>query len=138
MPGTRIGNRTPSQVGSFLIAQALGVSTATASANATSMPVVSGTNTYRITKVTVSNPNKDISSGVIGVNTGASNTGKITDGSTAMSSLTNADAAHKVMDLTLASGAANTLYTQLLLYVYVDTAVSGGTVDVRVYGEILS
>lgn len=138
----RLGSDTALDFDRYVIGQATGVSvSATGNAVAT-IPIMSGgltsnTGCYIVRAITVVNANKSISTAnVIVLTTSDGNTSNNVSNATVLSNVTAATT--KYQDLTLAASAATDAYTAPALFVRVNTAVSGGTCDIRVIGMLVN
>ena len=138
----RLGADTPLDLDRYVIGQAQGVSvTATGNAVAT-IPIMSGgltanTGCYIVRAITVVNANKDISTAnVIVLTTSDGNTSNNVSNATVLSNVSAATV--KYQDLTLGTAAATNAFTAPALFVKVNTAVSGGTCDIRVIGMLVN
>lgn len=136
--GNRVGALTPDHFDRFVIGEAIGVSlNATGNAVAT-IPILSGgltdnTGCYIVRAVTVVNANKSIATANVSILT--SNDGNTSNAVATATVLGNVTAATtKWQDLTLAAAAATDAFRAQALFVRVNTAVSGGTCDIRVIG----
>jgi len=113
-----------------LIAYATGVSINATGDAAITLPVIN-TSSYNITNVVITNANKDVSAGALALWTGAGGTGTEIVTNAALTSNTSSAFVTK-STVVAATGTAN--LSAQVFYVRVGTAVSGGTVDVYVYG----
>jgi len=136
--GNRVGALTPDSFDRIVIGEAHGVPVnATGNAVAT-IPILSGgltpnTGAYIIRSITVVNANKSINTAnVIVLTSSDGNTSNNVSNATVLSNVTAATT--KWQDLTLAAAAATDAFTAQALFVRVNTAVSGGTCDIRVVG----
>jgi len=136
--GNRVGALTPDHFDRIVIGEAVGVSvTATGNAVAT-IPILSGgltpnTGAYIIRSITVVNANKSINTAnVIVLTTSDGNTSNAVSNATVLSNVTAATT--KWQDLALSASAATDAFTAQALFVRVNTAVAGGTCDIRVVG----
>ena len=147
-----VAQLTGASFGNYALATAVGVSLATTGNAVVVLPILSGgltagnatTNSGQIIvrRITVQNANKDVSTANIAVT--ISSTGNVAAANAVVANvvLTNLTAGTAYQDLTIAGGfAANTTvngFTNQALFVNVNTAVAAGTVDIRVYGEVVS
>ena len=113
-----------------LIAYATSVSVNATGDAAITLPVIN-TSSYNITNVVITNANKDVSAGALALWTGAGGTG--TEIVTNASLTSNTSSAFVTKSTVVAATGTANLSAQVF-YVRVGTAVSGGTVDVYVYG----
>ena len=87
--------------------------------------------------ITVANANKDISTAnVIVLTTSDGNTSNNVSNATVLSNVSAATV--KYQDLTLGTTAATNAFTAPALFVKVNTAVTGGTCDIRVIGMLVN
>lgn len=92
---------------------------------------INNTTSYCVQNVAITNANKDVSSGALAIWTGVNGTGtEIVTNAT----LTSNTGATYVTNATVVSATKNVNLSAQTLYVKVGTAVSGGTVDIFVYG----
>ena len=138
----RLGADTPLDLDRYVIGTAQGVSvTATGNAVAT-IPIMSGgltsnTGCYIVRAITVANANKDISTAnVIVLTTSDGNASNNVSNATVLSNVSAATV--KYQDLTLGATAATNAFQAPALFVKVNTAVSGGTCDIRVIGMLVN
>jgi hypothetical protein len=138
----RIGSDTAVDFDRYVIGVAQGVSVnATGNAVAT-IPIMSGgltttTGCYVVRSITVTNANKSINTAnVIILTTSDGNNSNNVSNATVLSNITAATT--KWQDMTLAASAATDAYTAPALFVKVNTAVSGGTCDIRVIGLLVN
>lgn len=138
----RLGADTPIDIDRYVIGVAQGVSvTATGNAVAT-IPIMSGgitsnTGAYIVRAITVMNANKDISTAnVIVLTTSDGNTSNNVSNATVLSNVSAATV--KYQDLTLGASAATNAFQAPALFVKVNTAVTGGTCDIRVIGALVN
>jgi hypothetical protein len=92
---------------------------------------INNTTSYAVQNVAITNANKDVSGGALAIWTAPAGTGTeiVTN-----ASLTSNTSATYVTNSTVVAGTKNTNLSAQTLYVRVGTAVSGGTVDIFVYG----
>lgn len=147
-----VSSNYPDKFGNYAIATITGASLATAGNAVISIPFLSGGLTAGnaastsgqviIRRITVQNANTDLSTGNIAVT--ISSTGSVAAANAVVANvvLSNLTTGQRWQDLTVAGGfAANTTvngYTNQCLFVNVNTAVALGTVDIRVYGDVVS
>ena len=92
---------------------------------------INNTTSYAVTDVAITNANKDVSSGALAIWTAPAGTGtEIVTNATLTSNTSSA----YVTNATVVSATKNVNLSAQTLYVRVGTAVSGGTVDIFVYG----
>lgn len=116
-----------------LLASATNVSLA-ATGDAATFNVINST-TYNVTNVVITNANKDVSSGALAIWTGPAGTG--TEIVTNASLTSNTSSAYVTKSTVVAATGTANLSAQTF-YVKVGTAVSGGTVDIYIYGTDFS
>ena len=102
---------------------------------AVTIPIVSGT-AYIVRKITVANANATISTANVVVLTSSDgNTSNAVSNVTVLSSVTSN---LTWQDIPLSTAAATTVYTEGALYVKVNTAVTNGTCDITVFGDVVT
>ena len=102
---------------------------------AVTIPIVSGT-AYIVRKITVANANATISTANVVVLTSSDgNTSNAVSNVTVLSSVTSN---LTWQDIPLSTAAATTVYTAGALYVKVNTAVTNGTCDIAVFGDVVT
>ena len=116
-----------------LLASATSVSLA-ATGDAATFNVINST-TYNVTNVVITNANKDVSAGYLAIWTGPAGTGTEIVTNAALTSNTSSAYVTK-STVVAATGTAN--LSAQTFYVKVGTAVSGGTVDIYIYGTDFS
>jgi len=92
---------------------------------------INNSSSFAVTNVIITNANKDVSAGYLALWTGASGTGTEIVTNAALTS--NTSSAY-VTRSTVVAGTLTTNLSAQTVYVKVGTAVSGGTVNVYVYG----
>jgi hypothetical protein len=92
---------------------------------------INNTSSYNVQNVAITNANVDVSGGALAIWTAPAGTGTeiVTN-----ASLTSNTSSTYVTNSTVVAGTKTTRLTAQTLYVRVGTAVTGGTVDVFVYG----
>ena len=147
-----VSSNYPDKFGNYAIATITGASLATAGNAVISIPFLSGGLTAGnaastsgqviIRRITVQNANTDVSTGNIAVT--ISSTGSVAAANAVVANvvLSNLTTGQKWQDLTVAGifGANTTVngFTNQCLFVNINTAVALGTVDIRVYGDVVS
>ena len=102
---------------------------------AVTIPIVSGT-AYIVRKITVANANATINTANVVVLTSSDgNTSNAVSNVTVLSSVTSN---LTWQDIPLSTAAATTVYTEGALYVKVNTAVTNGTCDITVFGDVVT
>ena len=91
--------------------------------------------TYNVTNVVITNANKNVAAGYLAIWTGPAGTGTeiVTN-----AALTNNTSSAFVTKSTVVSATGTANLTAQTFYVNVGTAVSGGTVDIYIYGTDFS
>jgi stringent starvation protein B len=92
---------------------------------------INNSTSYAVTNVAITNANTDVSSGALAIWTGVNGTGTEIVTNAALTS--NTSSAY-VTNSTVVSASKNVNLSAQNLYVKVGTAVSGGTVNIYVYG----
>jgi len=147
-----VSSNYPDKFGNYAIATITGASLATAGNAVISIPFLRGGLTAGnaastsgqviIRRITVQNANADVSTGNIAVT--ISSTGSVATANAVVANvvLSNLTTGQRWQDLTIAAGfGANTTvngFTNQCLFVNINTAVASGTVDIRVYGDVVS
>ena len=138
----RLGADTPLDLDRYVIGSATGVSVAATGNAVATIPIMSGgitstTGCYIVRAITVVNANKSINTAnVIVLTTSDGNTSNNVSNATVLSNVTAATT--KWQDLTLGTTAATDAFTAPALFVKVNTAVTGGTCDIRVIGMLVN
>ena len=102
---------------------------------AVTIPIVSGT-AYIVRKITVANANATINTANVVVLTSSDgNASNAVSNVTVLSSVTSN---LTWQDIPLSTAAATTVYTEGALYVKVNTAVTNGTCDITVFGDVVT
>jgi hypothetical protein len=135
MNANHVGSLYPDSFGSFGVAQAVTVSVGSTGNAVAQLPVVGGTS-YIVRRITVANANKSIATANVTILT--SNDGNASNAVSNATVLSSVSGTDKWQDLTLATAAATTVYSAGSLYVKVNTAVSDGTCDITVYGDVVT
>ena len=145
-----VAQNTAASFGNYAIATATGVPLGTTGNAVVALPILNGGLTVGATanasgqvivrRVTVQNPNGNVGTANVSILT--SNDGNASNAVVSTVQLSNLTATGTYQDLTVATpysttNALNGTITQAL-FVKVGTAVSGGTVDIRVYGDTVS
>ena len=145
-----VGQLYANSFGSFAVGSAVSVSVGATGNAVVAIPILGGGLTVGsaannsggviIRRVTVQNANSNLALANISILT--SNDGNASNAVVSNAVLSNVTAAGTYQDLTVASPYSTTTIltgniTQAL-YVKVNTAVSGGTLDIRVYGDVVS
>ncbi len=129
----KVAQRLPKHFGSIKLAEARQVNITTAGNAVATLTIVNGSE-YIVRRITVSNANATVATGNVAVLT--SSDGNTSNAVSNNVVLTAVSAAHKWVDLGLATAALSTSYTNNALYLLVNTGVAG-KVDIAVYGDIL-
>lgn len=132
---SHVGANTPDQF-RYRIAKAVNVSVG-ATGNAVAALTLDQGTSYIVRQITVTNANQSIATANVTIlTTNDGNASNAVSNNVVLSSVTAATS--KYQDIGLATAAASTVYTAGSLYVKVNTAVSGGTCDISVYGDIVT
>ena len=99
------------------------------------LPVQAGSS-YIVRRVVVANASGSINTANVVVLT--SSDGNASNAITAVSVLSNITSTTTYQDLSLAAGAATTVYTAPALFLKINTAVANATCDIQVYGDIVT
>jgi hypothetical protein len=135
MNANHVGALYPDSFGNFGIGHAVGVSVATTGNAVAQIPVVGGTS-YIVRRIVVANANQSIATGNVTILT--SNDGNASNAVSNATLLSSVTSTSTFQDVTLATGTATTVYSAGSLYVKVNTAVSGGTCDISVFGDVVT
>lgn len=134
MNANHVGSNYPNSFGSYAIAKVQTVDVS-ATGNAVATLATTGTS-FIVRRITVANASKSLSTANVSIIT--SNDGNASNAVASTTQLSNVTSTSTWQDLTLAAGAATTVYSAGALFVKVSTAISGGTCDVTVYGDIVT
>ena len=134
MQANNVSSDYPDQFGNYAIASGQAVSVG-ATSNAAATLGTTGTS-FIVRRITVANANKSIATANVSILT--SSDGNASNAVASATLLSNVSSTSTYQDLTLASGTLTTVYSAGALFVKVNTAVSGGTCDVTVYGDIVN
>lgn len=135
MNANHVGSLYPDSFGNFGLAQAVTVDVGSTGNAVAQLPVVGG-NSYIVRRIVVANANKSIATANVTILT--SNDGNASNAVSNATVLSSVSGTDKYQDVTLATGTATTVYSAGSMYVKVNTAVSGGTCDITVYGDIVT
>lgn len=135
MNANHVGALYPDRFGSFGVGKQATVDIGS-TGNAVATIFMGGGSSYIVRRVVVANANKSIATGNVSILT--SNDGNASNAIAAATTLSNVTSTSTFQDLTLAAGAATTVYSAGALYVKVNTAVSGGTCDITVFGDVVT
>ena len=135
MNANHVGSLYPNGFGNFALGRAVTVSVGSV-ANAVAQISIVGASSYIVRRITVANASKSIATANVTVTT--SNDGNVSNAVASLTTLSNVTSTSTYQDLTLAAGAATTVYSAGSLYVNVPVAVSGGTCDIVVYGDVVT
>lgn len=116
------------------LGKAAGASVATTGNTAVTIPITSGT-AYIVRKITVANANKSIATANVVVLT--SSDGNASNAVSNVTVLSSVSSNATFQDVGLATAAATTVYSAPALYVKLNVAVSGGTCDITVFGDVV-
>ncbi len=134
MQANHVSSDYPDQFGNYAIASGQVVSVGAVS-NVAATLGTTGTS-FIVRRITVANANKSIATANVSILT--SSDGNASNAVASATLLSNVSSTSTYQDLTLASGTTTTVYSAGALFVKVNTAVSGGTCDVTVYGDIVN
>jgi hypothetical protein len=130
----RVGALTSDNFGNFVIGSAVNASVGSTGNTAVSLPI--GAGSYIVRRITVNNANATINTANVVVLTSSDgNASNAVSNVTVLSSVTSN---LTYQDIPLSTAAATTVYTQSVLYVKINTAVTNGTCDITVYGDIVT
>jgi hypothetical protein len=135
MNANHVGSLFPNSFGNFGLGRSVTVSVGSV-ANAVAQISIVGASSYIVRRITVANASKSIATANVTVTT--SNDGNVSNAVASLTTLSNVTSTSTYQDLTLAAGAATTVYSAGSLYVNVPVAVSGGTCDIVVYGDVVT
>jgi hypothetical protein len=129
-----VGALTSDNFGNFVIGSAVNASVGSTGNTAVSLPISAGS--YIVRRITVNNANATINTANVVVLTSSDgNASNAVSNVTVLSSVTSN---LTYQDIPLSTAAATTVYTQSVLYVKINTAVTNGTCDITVYGDIVT
>jgi len=133
---SHVGADTPDQFSRYRLAKAINISVGATGNAVASLGIEAGTS-YIVRQITVTNANKSIATANVTIlTTNDGNTSNAVSNNVVLSSIDAATT--KYQDVGLATAAASAVYTAGSLFVKVNTAVSGGTCDISVYGDIVT
>ena len=135
MNANHVGALYPNSFGNFGLGKAVGVSVAATGNAVAQIPVVGGSS-YIVRRIVVANANQSIATGNVTILT--SNDGNASNAISNATTLASVTSTSTFQDVTLATGTATTVYSAGSLYVKVNTAVSGGTCDITVFGDVVT
>lgn len=135
MNANHVGALYPDRFGSFGVGKQATVDIGS-TGNAVATIFMGGGSSYIVRRIVVANANKSIATGNVSVLT--SNDGNTSNAIGSATLLSNITSTSTYQDMTLAAGAATAVYTSGALYVKVNTAVSGGTCDITVFGDVVT
>lgn len=135
MQSNRVGALLPDNFGSFSIVNVKAASLGSTGNAAVVLPVQAGSS-YIVRRVVIANASGSINTANVVILT--SSDGNASNAITAVSVLSNITSTSTYQDLSLAAGAATTVYTAQALFLKVNTAVANATCDIQVYGDIVT
>ena len=135
MNANHVGALYPDRFGSFGVGKQATVDIGS-TGNAVATIFMGGGSSYIVRRIVVANANKNIATGNVSILT--SNDGNASNAIASATLLSNVTSTSTFQDLTLAAGAATTVYSAGALYVKVNTAVSDGTCDITVFGDVVT
>ena len=130
-----VGNRYADSFGNFVIANTQPLSLGSTGNAVATLAITSGTS-YIIRRITISNANGSINTANVVVLT--SNDGNASNAVSNVTVLSSVTSNSTFQDLGLATAAATTVYTAGALYVKVNTAVTNGTCEIVVFGDVVN
>lgn len=134
MQANHVSSEYPDQFGNYAIASGQAVNVGATSNTAATMGTT-GTS-FIVRRITVANANQSIATANVSILT--TNDGNASNAVASATLLSNVSSTSTYQDLTLAAGTTTKVYSAGALFVKVNTAVSGGTCDVTVYGDIVN
>lgn len=134
MQANHVSSDYPNKFGNYAIASGQAISVA-ATGNAVATLATTGTS-FIVRRITVANASKSIATANVSILT--TNDGNTSNAVATATLLSNVSSTSTYQDLTLASGTLTNVYSAGALFVKVNTAVSGATCDVTVYGDIVT
>ena len=142
-----LAQQTAAVIGNYAIASATAVPLGTTGNAVVALPILGGgltagnststSGAVIVRRVTIQNPSGNVSTGNVSIL--SSNDGNTSNAVVAASLLSSLTAANTFQDMTISGG--NVIlngYTTQALFVKVNTAVTNGTVDIRVYGDTVN
>lgn len=135
MNANHVGALYPDRFGGFGVGKQATVNIG-ATSNTAATIFMGGGSSYIVRRIVVANANKSIATGNVSILT--SNDGNASNAIASATLLSNVTSTSTFQDLTLAAGAATTVYSAGALYVKVNTAVSDGTCDITVFGDVVT
>ncbi len=135
MNANHVGALYPDRFGSFGVGKKATVDIGS-TGNAVATIFMDGGTSYIVRRIVVANANKSIATGNVSVLT--SDDGNTSNAIGSATLLANITSTSTFQDMTLAAGAATTVYSSGALFVKVNTAVSGGTCDITVFGDVVT
>ena len=135
MIANHVGANYPDKFSRYALGEAVGVSV-NATGNAIATIAILGGTQYIIRQITVANANATINTANVIIIT--SSDGNVANAVTGNVVLSNVTSNITFQDMTLASGAATTVYSAPALFVKVTTAVTNGTCDITVFGDVVA
>lgn len=135
MNANHVGALYPDRFGSFGVGKQATVNIG-ATSNTAATIFMGGGSSYIVRRIVVANANKNIALGNVSILT--SNDGNASNAIASATLLSNITSTSTFQDLTLAAGAATTVYSAGALYVKVNTAVTDGTCDITVFGDVVT
>ena len=130
-----VGNRYADSFGNYVIANLQPLSLGSTGNAVATLAITSGTS-YIIRRITISNANGSINTANVVVLT--SNDGNASNAVSNVTVLSSVTSNSTFQDLGLATAAATTVYTAGALYVKVNTAVTNGTCEIVVFGDVVN
>jgi hypothetical protein len=134
MIANHVGALYPDRFDRIALGKASGASVGSTGNAVVTIPITSGTS-YIIRQITVANANKSIATANVVVLT--STDGNASNAVSNVTVLSTVDGTAKFQDVGLVTAAASSVYSAPALYVKVNTAVSGGSCDITVFGDVV-
>jgi hypothetical protein len=135
MNASCVGNRYADSFGNFAIGNSQPVPLGATGNAVVTIPITSGTS-YIIRRITVANANGSINTANVVVLT--SNDGNASNAVSNVTVLSSVTSNSTFQDLGLVTAAATTVYTAGALFVKVNTAVTNGTCEIIVFGDVVN
>jgi len=136
MNANHVGSFYPDQFGGFAVCNNSSPVFLGATGNAVATLAINNNTSYIVRRVTVANASGSVALANVTILT--SNDGNTSNAVTNAAALTTVTGATKFQDLALSTAAASTVYSTSL-YVYVGTAAAANnSVDITVYGDVVS
>lgn len=135
MNANHVGALYPDRFGNFGVGKKATVDI-TSTGNAVATIFMDGGSSYIVRRIVVANANKSIATGNVSVLT--TSDGNASNAVASATLLSNVTSTSTFQDMTLAAGTATTVYSSGALFVRVITAVTDGTCDITVFGDVVT